>query len=204
MKIISQKDLSDKSFQFITQTLRTGGLVVMPTDTIYGIHASVNLKSAIEKIYSLRKRDLSKPLIILIAEINQIKKFGIKINHQTKNFLNKIWPNPATIIFPCQNQKYLYLHRDQNSLAFRNPKNKFLLDLIKEVGPVVSTSVNLAGQKPAETIKEALNYFGNQIDIYIDAGKISSTPSTIIEFKDRNFKVIREGVINIQKLIQEQ
>lgn len=187
-------DLSVKDIDEIAELLKDGQMGVMPTDTIYGIVGSALNPETVEEIYSLRKRDISKPLIILISSLFDLQQFDIILTEKQKDFLKKIWPNPVSIILPCQGDKFVYLHRGKKSLAFRIPKNEMLLNLLKMVGPLVAPSANFASEKPAETVTEAKRYFGDKISFSVDGGKIKSKPSTIVRlYEDGTQIVLRKG-----------
>ncbi|OGE38521.1 threonylcarbamoyl-AMP synthase [Candidatus Daviesbacteria bacterium RIFCSPLOWO2_01_FULL_39_12] len=174
--------------------LKNGGVVVMPTDTIYGIVGSALNLEVVEKIYKLRKRILDKPMIILVGSIKDLGKFGIKLTQQQMDFLQNHWPNPLSVVLPINDEKFKYLHRGKNSLAFRMPKDEKLLDLLKQVGSLVAPSANFEGEKPSETIDEAKRYFRDNVTFYIDGGIIKQKPSTLIELaKDGSFKLLRQG-----------
>lgn len=178
----------------ITQLLKSGKIGVMPTDTIYGIVGSALNQETVEEIYKLRKRSSDKPFIILISSIDDLDKFGISLTEKQKEFLEKNWPNPLSVVLPCASQDFEYLHRGKKSLAFRMPKDKKLLEFLKEVGPIVAPSANPEGEKPAENIEEAKKYFGDQIDFFLDGGKLTEKPSTLIELdKDGISTVLRQG-----------
>lgn len=182
---------------FINQ-LKKGGIAVIPTDTIYGIVGSAFNSDTVEHIYKLRKRNLDKPFIILIYSIQDLEKFDVKLTDKRKEFLEKNWPNPVSVIFPCTSEKFKYLHRGTNSLAFRMPKDEQLLELLKQVGPLVAPSANVEGEKPSETIDEAKKYFGSSIDLFVDGGIIKSTPSTLIKLNDDgNYIVLRQGAYKV-------
>lgn len=177
----------------IVNLLKNGGVGVVPTDTIYGIVGSALNPETVEKIYTLRKRSADKPMIILISSLNDLNHFNIQLTEKQLKFLKNIWPNPVSIILPVVGEKWKYLHRGTNSLAFRIPKNEKLLELLRAVGPLVAPSANPQGEKVSETIKEAKRYFGNQVAFYVDGGKIAAKPSTLIELSDRLVKVLRQG-----------
>lgn len=178
----------------IVRILKDGGIGVLPTDTMYGIVGSALNKKTVAKIYRLRKRNLKKPLIILIADFLDLQKLGIKPNALEQKVLKQIWPAPISVILPCSKKSLEYLHRGTKTLAIRMPKNKQLLKLLSETGPLVAPSANHEGQPPAKTIKEAKKYFGNKVDFYVDAGKKNITPSTIIKFNKDRIEIIRPGV----------
>ncbi len=169
----------------IVNLLKKGEIGVIPTDTIYGIVGSALNPQTVEKIYKLRKRSKNKPFIILISSLDDLKKFDIKLTKKQEVFLKKLWPNPVSVVLP----------RGKNSLAFRIPKNEKLLELLREVGPLVAPSANFEGEKPAQTLDEAKKYFGDKVDFYIDGGEIISKPSALIEFSDTGVKVLRPGLM---------
>lgn len=174
----------------LSKLLHRGEIGVIPTDTIYGIVGSALNSQTVEEIYNLRKRDKDKPMIILISDFDDLKKFEVKIPEQ----LRKLWPNPVSIILPCPCEKFTYLHRGKKSLAFRMPKDGWLQDLLKQVGPLVAPSANTEGDSVSETIEDAKKYFGDKV-FYIDHGKISAKPSTLIEIVGGKINVLRQGII---------
>jgi L-threonylcarbamoyladenylate synthase len=181
----------------IAKKIRNGKIGVIPTDTIYGVAASVFSKKAVERAYEILKRNPQKPFILLIGLIEDLNLFDIKIDLETRKILNSLWPGKVSVIFPVKSRKFEYLHRGTKTLAFRVPKKKSLADLLKKTGPLISTSANPEGLKPAETIAKAKKYFGDCVDFYINGGKIKSLPSTLLEIKNGKVNVIRKGTVKI-------
>ncbi len=180
----------------IINILKQGGVGVLPTDTLYGLVGSAREPQAVERIYALRHRQPSKPLIILISSLNDLKTFGIKLTPSTCSLLTDLWPGPVSIILPLAGsparlKKLAYLHRGKKSLAFRLPKPKWLRDLLKKTGPLVAPSSNLAGEPPATTIGEAKKYFGKQVDFYLASGNLSGPASKLVNLTNNKIKVIR-------------
>jgi L-threonylcarbamoyladenylate synthase len=167
----------------IVETLKSGGIGVLPTDTMYGIVGSALNKKTVTEIYHLRYRAFHKPLIVLISSLEDLKLLGIKTTLAHKQILEQVWPGPVSVILPCFQKKFEYLTRGTKTIAVRLPKDNFLIDILKQTGPLVAPSANLSAQPPAKTIKEAKKYFGNQIDFYYGGGKKSVMPSTLIEIK---------------------
>lgn len=183
----------------IIDLLKDGGIAVIPTDTIYGIVGSALNPQIVEKIYQLRKRALDKPMIILISSIDDLNKFDIRLTLKQKEFLENNWPNPLSVILEVTGDKFKYLHRGKNSLAFRMPKDKKLLDILKQTGPLVAPSANLQGGKPAENIDEAKKYFGDKVDLYVDGGNLTAKASTLINLADNKIKLLREGAFFLKR-----
>ena len=188
--------LGKKNFAYLkaAKLLKEGAIGVMPTDTVYGICVSAFNKKAVEKVYKLRKRSLKKPCIILISQISELKKFEINLSKNQEEFLKKIWPARISVILKCLSFKFKYLHRNSYTLAFRLPKKKTLIKILKISGPLIAPSANFEGEKIPQTIYQAKKYFKNKV-FYLNGGKLNNLlPSTIIDLtKDKSFSVIRKG-----------
>ncbi len=180
--------LNDKK---LIQELKSGAIAVIPTDTIYGLAGSAQNQKTVERIYKIKRRNPKKPYIILISSLEDLKLFRIKIDKNTKKLLKKFWPGKVSIIFPCENKKLSYLHRGKNSLAFRLPAKKYLLNLLKKTGPLVAPSANPEGLESAKTTVEARKYFGKNVDFYVSAGKLKSLPSKLIIIQKEKVLVLR-------------
>lgn len=164
------------------RALKSGGIGVMPTDTIYGIVCKALDKKAVTRVYELKRRDPHMPFIILIDSLNTLPKIGIKIEKQKKVLLEKIWSTaPASVILPCFDEKFAYLHRGRKTLAIRQPSPRWLRSLLKKTGPLIATSANLHGQPVAKTTKQAKKTFADNIDFYLNGGKLASKASSILQ-----------------------
>jgi len=160
--------------------LKKGEIGVMPTDTIYGLVGSALIPTAVEEIYALKKRDPKKPLIVLIHDINDLALFHIHPDALKNKILQKYWPGPVSIILSCNDDSFFYLHRGEKSIAFRMPKLPWLIEFLKETGPLVAPSANTEGNPPAKNITEAKNYFGEKTSFYINMGEKTGNPSMLI------------------------
>lgn len=176
----------------LIKVLKGDGIVVMPTDTLYGIVGKAENVETVNRIYTVRKRNPDKPCIILIGSVADLEKFSVKVSEEQKKVLDKNWPGPVSIILDCEDEKFSYLHRGTQTLAFRLPANEDLQNLVKETGPLVAPSANLEAFPPATNITEAKNYFGEQVDLYIDAGEVKGNPSRVIKLnKDGSENILR-------------
>lgn len=197
--IFSIGEIEEKKIQELGKKIKDGEIAVIPTDTIYGIVGSALLPKTVEKIYKLRKRNSSKPMIILIESEDQISEIGVKLNQEQIKTLLSLWPNPLSIVVDIKSQKLNYLHRGMNSIAFRMPDNEFLLKLLKVSGPIVAPSANFEGEAAALTQKDAEKYFKDSVSFYIDGGELNSKPSTVAKLEEDKLKVLREGAAKIPK-----
>lgn len=169
----------------------------MPTDTLYGVVGQALNKETVARIYTVRRRSPEKPFIILVSDEEQIHQLGAKVSISAQAVLKKYWPGPVSIVLPCEEAEFFYLHRGTKTLAFRMPKDQWLRDLIAQTGPLVAPSANPEGLPPAKTIAEAQEYFGNDVDFYEDDGRRHSEPSTLITIKDGKVIVLRQGSVVI-------
>lgn len=178
-------------------SLQSGKLVVIPTDTLYGIVCSARDKEAVERLYVLRGRDESKPCIILIADISDLQEFGIALNGTDTEILRQHWPGKVSVVFDCsdEDEKWTYLHRDTQTLAFRIPDDVDVRNLLHKTGPLLAPSANIQGRPSAHTVLEAKNYFGNQVTMYVDGGYRESLPSTVARLRDGTWEVLRQGEV---------
>lgn len=183
----------------VVKILKSGGVGVMPTDTIYGLVGNALLPQTVERIYQLRERDQDKPMIILISSIKNLSLFKIKINRRLKLILENLWPGKVSIILPCPEERFSYLHRGGKTLAFRYPAKPSLVKILKRTGPLVAPSANPQGQPPAANLAAARKYFGDQVDFYL-AGRVSSLPSTLVAWENDQLVVKREGAVKIKNL----
>lgn len=185
--------------QKIIDILKNNGVGILPTDTIYGLVGSALSKKAVARIYKIKKRNPQKPFIILIAKIDDLKKFGVALNEPSENILRKIWPSSVSVILDCPKLKnsLSYLKPLNNTLAFRCPKDKWLNVLLQKTGPLIAPSANPEGLPPAETIKQAKKYFGEQVDFYLDKAVVKGAPSTLIAFKNGKIEILRQGKAKI-------
>lgn len=175
------------------EVIKNGGVVITKTDTIYGFLADATNPDSVERIYRIKQRESEKPFIILIPELKSLGYFHVSGNEKGEKILAK---KGITVIFKLEKPEELtYLHRGTKKLAFRIPDDPEFLGFLKDLGkPVVAPSANPSGLEPAKNIKEAVDYFGGEVDLYIDRGEVvSNIPSTIVEVENGKIKILRQG-----------
>lgn len=156
-------------------TLRQGGLVVMMTDTIYGILADANNKDACDRLYEAKGRDGDKACIVLIADPAQIWD---RESRDAYNLVaSQVGAEPTSIVVPAGSNTPEWLPRAADgTIAFRRPADEELIRLLRQSGPVLAPSANIQGELPALNIKEAKHYFGDKVDLYVDGGFAANRP----------------------------
>ena len=158
---------SKKSLKIAVEVLSNGGVVVCPTDTVYGFLVDAENKKAINKIYKIKKRPKSKSLPVFIFSIKKAKEIA-EISTDQEKILKKYWPGKYTFVLKAKSQK---LKVKNNTIALRMPNHKFLLSLLKKFGkPLAQTSVNISGQPELNKVEYMAKISG--IDLIIDASRL--------------------------------
>lgn len=160
--------------------LKAGKVGVLPTDTLYGLVASINHESAVRRVYELKHRSLTKPCIILISFRDELARFGITLSEAQAAVLDQKWPGPVSVVFPCGLDVPEWLHGGTHTLALRLPADEALRALLCESGPIIAPSANPEGLPPASSVEEACAYFGDTVDFYVDGLEKNGKPSALI------------------------
>lgn len=180
--------------QKLITALQSGGIAIIPTDTIYGLVGRAKDQSTVERIYQTKGRNPDKACIILINKTEDLKLFGVTVDKQTKSILNQLWPGAVSVILPCPHENLTYLHRGTNNLAFRLPGEPALQELLATTGPLIAPSANPENRPPATSIAEAYKYFGTKIDHYADTDNtLVGEPSTLVAIKSGRVMIQRQG-----------
>lgn len=173
----------------LASILKAGGVVLLPTDTIYGLHALANDANAINKIVEMKGRGEDKPFVVIGASIEQLEEIGARFDDRTRKILNDIWPGPLTAIVPLK--KPIAASRGASTIAVRVPKLQLLQQLLQRTGPLASTSVNKSGEPPLADPKTLSPELQRSIDAIIDQGRIDAEPSTIVDFTGAEPRLLR-------------
>lgn len=177
---------------------KTGVVGVIPTDTVYGVVARAIDKAAVERLYRLKHRE-RKPGTVIAATVNQLVELGIKRRYLRA--VEQFWPGAVSVEIPHDLE---YLHQTTGRQAFRIPNDKRLIELLMATGPLLTSSANQPGQPTANTVNEAKQYFGDQVDFYVDGGNLSGRQaSTIVSIVDDAIEVIRQGAVRIDETTGE-
>ena len=192
-------DCDDKGIEKISQIIEKGGIVVFPTDTVYGIGCNPYNENAVKKIYEIKSRTKLKSLPVLAYSLDVVKEIAL-IDEFTEKIIEKYWPGPLTLILELTDQKLKKSLNLENKIAVRIPDSKCTLKLLEKCKLLVGTSANISGNSsytnPDECIKNIKNY-----DMFLNGGIITSKgESTIIEIKNEEIKIIRKGALKIEDI----
>ncbi|GAQ93988.1 L-threonylcarbamoyladenylate synthase [Thermodesulfovibrio aggregans] len=190
-------DATKVNIKKVLEILENDGIIIYPTETLYGIGARFDSQIALKKIFEIKKRPKEKsfPLIVNLKNLNLVVE---SIPKEAQDLIEKFWPGPLTLLLPAKKNLPEEITKD-GKVAVRMPGDSFALRLIKESSfPITATSANLSGLPPADCIDTVVEYFKETpVDLIIDGGKLPGIPSTIVDVTVKPPKVIRKGAIEL-------
>jgi len=179
------------------QRIQAGEIVVLPTDTIYGLSCDAFNRSAVERIFDIKDRGTHFALVVLVGDQSQLELLGIQPSERELDLIQKYWPGPLTIAFKTNRPDLEHIHRGLDSITVRMPAHAELLQLLTKTGPLISTSANISGQPPAHAVAEAMQYFGDKVQAYYSAGILPGSPSTIVRLDGEKVTILRQGTLRL-------
>ncbi len=180
--------------KYAVSILQKEGVVVCPTDTIYGLIADATNEKAIRKIFSIKKRSKKKPLGIFVENLAMAKKFA-RISKVQERFLKKVWPGKVSVVLESKGKLPKTLGATK-TIGIRIPKHDLILSLIKKLGhPLAQTSVNISNEPSLIRVQDIRNVFSQKTyrpDYIIDAGILpKSAPSKVLDYTGKTIKIVR-------------
>ena len=186
-----------------SKIVKNGGLVIYPTDTVYGLGCDPFNIKAVEKVFKAKGERKNKPLPILASEMKAVEKIA-HMNKDAKKIAKKYWPGPLTLVVPKKPALPSIVTCNLASVGVRIPNHKVALQLITLCGGLlVGTSANRTGEKPPKTAQEAATQLGEQVDVVLEGG---TTPlgqeSSIVDLTSRKPKMLREGPVKLIEVLK--
>ena len=195
------RKVTKQNIVIASNIVKSGGLVVFPTDTVYGLGCNpLNLK-AINKIIKV-KGDRKKPLPVLVSSLEDAKKAAF-ISTQGKILAKKFWPGPLSIVFHKKNLIPNSVTFGLDSIALRMPNNHVAVELIaRSGGLLIGSSANITGEEPPRNINEISKKIIDNVNIILDGGtSTGGKPSTIVDLTSDRPRMIRNGPISFEKIM---
>ncbi len=182
-----------------SSVVRNGGVLIYPTDTIYGIGGDATNAAVVEKIYSIKERERGKPLLVLMNSLQMVERFVDEISPAARELVKKYWPGAVTFVFIANEKLPRELTAGRGTIGIRVPQHKFCVDLITAAGvPIISTSANFSGTAGGEKIKNVIEEFNGKVELIVDDGDApSQVPSTVVDITGRKPRVVRAGATKV-------
>ena len=197
-------DNIEKTSNDTAKILKSGGAVIYPTDTLYGLGVNALNENAVIKVQKIKRQDKNKPISVVVKDMKMAKKIAC-IDSKVEKILGKVWPGSITIVLRKKDIVPYTLTGGEETIAIRISDNKFISTLMEKIDfPITTTSANISGEKNLLESAEIINKFKNSIpylDLFVDAGDIKDpTASTIIDLTTTIPKIIRMGIVGKDKM----
>ena len=200
-----EKDIEDKKLKEVANIIKDGGIVIFPTETVYGIGVNGLNETAIKKLYEVKQRPINKPISLLVNSIEMIEKVAKDITEIEYDLIKKFLPGPLTIVLKKKDIVPDIVTAGFDTVGIRMPENEIAQKLVEYAGvPIATPSANISGKPSGTNLKEIMKDFNNKVDYFIDGGvsKIG-VASTIVQVINGNPYILRKGKISEEQIMEQ-
>ncbi|MBA2318215.1 MAG: threonylcarbamoyl-AMP synthase [Euzebyales bacterium] len=184
------------------EVLREGQLVVLPTDTTYGVAADAFQPAATQALFAVRNASRDTPLPVFIRSPRQLIGLTEDAGEQAQRLVAAFWPGPLTMVFTAGEALTWDLGETQGTVAIRLPAHDFVQELIAAVGPLAVTGANTVATLPPSTVAGARAVLGDRVALYVDGGRCDGGPSTIVDVSRGGAEVLRRGAVTADAVFE--
>jgi L-threonylcarbamoyladenylate synthase len=200
MRVLSfEHEKAEGIFAEALTVLNRGGIVAYPTESFYALGVSATDEEALKKLFALKERPADKPLPVIVGDMDTLMTMVKGVSGQAGDLMKQYWPGPLTLILQANDNVPPLLTAGTGRVAVRIPGASAALDLAQALKiPITATSANPSGRAPAETSEKVISYFGDKVDLVINAGKTpGGRPSTIVDVSVTPPGILRQGSISL-------
>jgi L-threonylcarbamoyladenylate synthase len=202
METLSLPASSSQALPRALQLLQDGELVAFPTDTVYGLGASLHNPASIARLYQVKDRELSKAIAVLLGSLADLELVAQGVSETARRLSERFWPGPLTLVVPRRPDLPEMLSPSQ-TIGVRMPDHPLALALLRQSGPLAVTSANLSGGANALTAGEVLAQLEGRIPLILDGGPSpGGSPSTVVDCTGSTLVILRPGPISLEELMQ--
>jgi L-threonylcarbamoyladenylate synthase len=192
---------SSSALQSALDILHSGGLVAFPTDTVYGLGASISAPGGIEQLYDVKGREAGKAIPVLLSDPAELSLVAAEIGQRVQSLVKRFWPGPLTLVVPRRPELPDSLSPGP-TVGVRMPDHAAALALLKRTGPLAVTSANLSEQPAADTAQAVLAQLGGRIPLILDGGRTpGGLASTVVDATGPELVILRPGPISLETLL---
>jgi len=202
IKKVSLVSPEDSPVVLAAEVIQAGGIVVYPTETLYGIGGNALDARAIQRVRSVKKRKDHKPILVIVPTIEAVAPLVREIPAAAEVLMKTFWPGALTLVFKASETVPPELMEGSSTIGVRVPSSPLCIKLLILAGvPITSTSANISGEQPQRSIKEIKTALASGVDLYLDGGTLpESKPSTVVDVSDGLPRVLREGAISVDQI----
>ena len=189
-----------EAIEAAVNTLRQGGLVAFPTDTVYGVGALVFFEAAVQAIYAAKGRPEEKAIPVLLGDMADLNKVATGMPEKARRLAERFWPGPLTLVVQKREMVPVAVS-PTDTVGVRIPNHEGARALLRASGPLAVTSANLSGEASPCTAEEVLDQLGGRIDMILDGGRTpGGVPSTVVDCTQEKLAILRGGPINSEEI----
>ena len=185
----------------LEEILQSGGAVILPTETVYGLFAQAMNEDAVEHVYQLKRRPKEKAMNLNVADYETILAFSKNQPSYLKKIYDTFLPGPLTIILQANDRVPAWINSGLSTIGFRIPKHPQTLELIKKTGPLIGPSANISGQESGKIFADIKKQFGNSVTGLSDDVALTGVDSTILDLSGESARILRQGAITKEELL---
>ena len=183
----------------LANVIKDGGVVLIPTDTIYGISCDATNIEAVKKVFDIKERNYNNPLLILVSSYDMLYEYVDNISDLEKELLDMFWPGRLTVLLKKNDKIDDLVTAGSEYVGIRMPNDKYLIDLINEVGkPLVSTSANKSGETSVVNPNVLDEQLLSKFDYIDNKGDLGVNSSTIVQVEGKYVKILRDGDLSVK------
>lgn len=194
--------LSPEQLDEVAALLNAGHVVVIPTDTVYGVAAKFDIASAVERLFAIKQRPSTVPLPVFVNDADGVFAVGGRDTASASTLAHAFWPGPLTLIVPAVAASARRIGSSDSTIGFRRPNDEMVTYLVARCGPLAVTSANEHGEPPCTTVAQVQAVFANNdlVAAVLDGGERNGTVSTVVMCDEKGYRVVREGAISSDEL----
>ncbi len=183
------------------RVLAGGGVILYPTDTLYGLGCLAGHAAAVKRVYAIKGKPETKPSLVLVDSVEMAGGMAAVVPPLARRLMDLFWPGPLTLVLEAAPGVPDLLTAGTGKVGIRLPADEFCRRLVNRCGsPLVSTSANRSGVEPSAAFTALLREFGGEVDLAVDSGERQSPPSTIVDVSEGVLTIVREGVVSALEL----
>ena len=191
----------EAAYDAAADAVADGQVIVLPTDTVYGVGADAFSAAAVQRLLDAKRRGRDMPPPVLVAEVGMVRALASGVDERLTKLAEAFWPGALTVILTVRDTLRMDLGDRGDTIAVRVPDQEFTRELLRRTGPLAVSSANVHGRDAATTIAEALDQLGERCSVYLDAGTMDgNVPSTIVDLTGPQARVLRDGRVSAEQL----
>lgn len=199
---VNPDDPSDRALLLAAEVILAGGVLVYPTETLYGLGVNAWNAEGVRRVLKIKRRPENKPILLIVHTADAVVGLTDEIPDAARALMRTFWPGPLTLLFRAASHVPPALTQGSGKIGLRVPASPMCLRLLEISGlPLTATSANISGSPAPDSVDQIEQMLGPGIDLYLDGGRLKSRqPSTVVDVSESGPRLVREGVISLEKL----